>query len=161
MIDRLGYEKIESVLRDPKYNFYDQRYGGGLWVGKRYAKQGRRYPDPMKGLSHAATVSQVCRFYYLLAHGQLVSPERSQMMLDYLHDPELHHKFVNSVENIDPETDMYRKSGTWQIYHADSILVWGDPDRRYILVALVEDPGGESIMRELVYVVEEVLKEKV
>ncbi|MCB1685289.1 MAG: hypothetical protein KDI31_12410, partial [Pseudomonadales bacterium] len=65
MIDRLGYKKIEQVLTDPRYRLYDRNYGGGLWVGKRYASSGARYPDPIQGLSHAATVSQVCRFYYL------------------------------------------------------------------------------------------------
>ncbi|HMR44471.1 MAG TPA: hypothetical protein PKC40_11590, partial [Saprospiraceae bacterium] len=33
MIDRLGYKKIEKVLTDPRYEFYDRDNGGGLWVG--------------------------------------------------------------------------------------------------------------------------------
>ena len=70
MIDRVGFDKIEQVLTDPKYNLYDEEFGGGLWVGKRYASAGERNPDPMKGLSHAATVTQVCRFYYLMAMGE-------------------------------------------------------------------------------------------
>lgn len=160
LIDLLTYEKIESVLRDPRYDLYDQSLGGGLWVGKRYASGGRRYPEPLKGLSHAATVSQVCRYYYLLAHGKLVSRDKSKIMLDMLENPEIHHKFVNSVENIDPEARMFRKSGTWQGYHADSIMVWSDDDRKYILVGLVEDPSGETILRQLVYTVEQVLNEK-
>jgi beta-lactamase class A len=55
MIDRLGFEKIESVLRDPKHRLYNESTVEGLWVGKRYAALGRRYPEPMRGLSHAAT----------------------------------------------------------------------------------------------------------
>jgi beta-lactamase class A len=81
MIDQLGYDKIEAVLTDPHYELYDKEYGGGLWVGKRYAASGVRNPDPIKGLSHAATVSQVCRFYYLLANGKLVNYDRSKQML--------------------------------------------------------------------------------
>lgn len=157
MIDRLGYEKIESVMTDPKYALYDEDYGGGLWVGKRYASAGRRYPDPMKGLSHAATASQVSRFYYLLASGRLVNTERSKQMLDILEDPALHHKFVNTLDKIAPNARLFRKSGTWKNYHSDSILVWGAPSRRYILVALIEDPEGEQIMRKLVVPVEQVL----
>lgn len=157
MIDRLGYKKIESVMTDPSYAFYDEEYGGGLWVGKRYASAGARYPDPMKGLSHAATASQVCRFYYLLASGRLVSPERSTQMLDIMVDPEINHKFVNTLNTIAPNAQLYRKSGTWRNYHSDSILVWGKPGRRYILVALIEDPDGENIMRKLIVSVEEVL----
>ncbi len=157
MIDRLGYKKIERVLTDPKYKLYDKNYGGGLWVGKRYASQGARYPDPILGLSHAATASQVARFYYLLATGQLVSPERSAQMLDIMKDPELHHKFVNTLDRVAPQADVYRKSGSWRTYHADSALVEG-PNRRYILVALVDDPAGEVICRELVTSVEKVIQ---
>ncbi len=156
MIDRLGYEKIEEVLTDPKYDLYDEDYGGGLWVGKRYAKTGARYPDPLKGLSHGATVSQVCRYYYLLAYGKLVSYDRSKIMLDMMVNPELHHKFVNSLETVAPKAKLFRKSGTWQNFHTDSALVWG-PDRRYIIVALIEDPEGEKICRNLVFEVEKVL----
>lgn len=158
MINRLGFEKIESVMEDPSYELYDEEYGGGLWVGKRYASAGDRYPDPMKGLSHAATASQVSRFYYLLASGRLVNAERSKQMLEIMEDPKLHHKFVNTLEKIAPNARLFRKSGTWRNYHSDSILVWGAPSRRYILVALIEDPDGEKIMRKLVLPVENVLK---
>lgn len=158
MIDRLGYKKIESVLTDDKYNLYDEEYGGGLWVGKRYANQGARYPDPILGLSHAATVSQVCRFYYLLAFGQLVNGERSRQMLDIMVDPELHHKFINVLDRVAPDAKFFRKSGSWQNYHSDSVLVWGPDGRKYILVALIDDPNGEQIIRDLVVPVEEVLR---
>jgi beta-lactamase class A len=157
MIDRLGYQKIERVLTDPKYKLYDKNYGGGLWVGKRYASQGARYPDPILGLSHAATASQVCRFYYLLATGQLVTPDRSAQMLEILKNPELHHKFVNTLDQVAPRADVYRKSGSWRTYHADSALVEG-PERHYILVALVDDPEGEVICRQMVSAVEKVIQ---
>jgi beta-lactamase class A len=148
IMDLLGFEKIEQVLTDPKYLLYDEEKGGGLWVGKRYAKTGRRYPEPIKGISHAATVSQVCRFYYLLVNGQLVNFDRSSQMLSIMEDPELHHKFVNSIEKVAPKAKLFRKSGSWHDFHADSILVWG-PERRYILVALTEDNDGEKILRDL------------
>ncbi|TSA27873.1 MAG: hypothetical protein D4R67_05275 [Bacteroidetes bacterium] len=158
MMDRLGFKKIESVLTDPKYDLYDDDYGGGLWVGKRYSKFGDRYPEHIKGLSHAATVSQVCRFYYMLAFGRLVSYDRSKQMLEMMGDPELHHKFVNSLEKIAPKAKLYRKSGSWQNFHSDSILVWERDGHKYIMVALVEDPDGEKIIRDLAYVVEDVLR---
>ncbi len=158
MMDRLGFKKIESVLTDPKYDLYDDEFGGGLWVGKRYSKFGERYPEHIKGLSHAATVSQVCRFYYMLAFGKLVSFERSKQMLEIMGDPELHHKFVNSLEKIAPKAKLYRKSGSWQNFHSDSILVWEMNGRKYILVALIEDPDGEKIIRDLAYTIEDVLR---
>lgn len=158
LIDRLSFEKISAVLVDPKYKLYDPELGGGLWVGKRYGHQGRRYPDPIKGLVHAASVTQVCRFYYLLAMGKLVSWERSRQMLNMLTNPELHHKFVNTYDRIVPNARIYRKSGTWKQWHSDSALVWGPVWRRYILATLVEDPAGERICRNLVPAIEEVLQ---
>ena len=157
MIDRVGLEQIAEVMQDSDYHFYDASKGGGLWVGKRYAKTGPRYGDPLMNISHGATATQVCRYYYLLAYGHLINYQRSKEMLGYLGDPELHHKFVNTLDRVAPTAKVYRKSGTWHEYHADSALVWGPDGRRYILVALVQDPDGEWIMRQLIKVVDEKL----
>ena len=159
LMDMLGYDKIASVLVDPKYDLYDEDYGGGLWVGKRYAKTGERHPDPLMGISHGATVTQVCRYYYLLANGKLVSFERSKQMLDLMADPELHHKFVAKLEKIAPKARLYRKSGSWKNFHSDSILIWG-PERRYILVALIEDADGEKILQDLVVEMDNLLRKR-
>jgi len=158
MIDRLGFRRIARVMTEPRYRLYDAAHGGGLWVGKRYSSNDARFPDPLKGLSHAATVDQVCRFYYLLAEGRLVSRERSREMLDILADPGLHHKFVHVLDQRAPRARLYRKSGTWKIWHADSVLVWGEKWRRYILVGLVESSSGEQILRDLVPVAEAALR---
>jgi beta-lactamase class A len=161
MIDRVGFGKIENVMRDPKYGFYNEETGGGLWVGKRYASTGPRVGDPLKNISHGATVAQVCRYYYLLCFGKLVSFERSKDMLGYLGDPELHHKFVNTLDQVAPTAKVYRKSGSWQNFHSDSALVWGADWHKYILVALVEDKEGETIMRDLIFEVDKKLKPKI
>lgn len=158
MIDRIGYDKLEAVMTDPKYDFYDEDLGGGLWVGKRYGSGGDTHREPLKNLSHAATVNQVCRYYYLLAHGKLVNEKRSKQMLDIMENPELHHKFVNTLDQIAPSARLFRKSGSWRTFHSDSVLVWGDEERRYIIVALIDDPNGEQIIRDLVKPVEKVLK---
>jgi beta-lactamase class A len=158
LIDALGYKYIASVLTSPGYRFYDQNNGGGLWVGKRYARSGARNPDPLKGLSHAASVNQVCRFYYLLATDHLLSEKRNRQMLASLSDTEINHKFVHALNRIAPEAQLYRKSGTWRAWHSDSVLVMGPDWRRYILVALLEDSNGEQCLRELVPAVESVLQ---
>lgn len=160
MIDRVGFERIADTLTDPRYELYDEDRGGGLWVGKRYARKGRRYPDPLMGISHGASVTQVCRFYYLLAMGKLVNPQACEQMLDMLEDPEIHHKFVNALDRIVPDARVYRKSGTWRQWHADSVMVWGPEWRRYILVGLIEDAGGEQILRNLLPVVDELMETK-
>ncbi|MEO5581811.1 MAG: serine hydrolase [Saprospiraceae bacterium] len=148
MINRVGIEQIASVLQDPSYNLYDKLNGGGLWVGKPYGKGGSRMGDPLKNLSHAASVMQVCKYYYMLAFGQLVSKDRSKEMLSLLSGPELHHKFVSVLDRVAPNATVYRKSGTWDSWHADSVLVW-DENRRYIVVVLANDGGGEKILRDL------------
>jgi len=79
-------------------------------------------------------------------------------MLDIMENPALHHKFVNTLDRIAPDARLFRKSGSWRNYHSDSVLVWGEDGRKYILVALVDDPNGEQIIRNLVVPVEKVIK---
>ncbi len=161
MIDRIGYDKIEEILRDDRYNLYDEELGGGLWVGKRYGGGGDTNREPLKNLSHAATVTQVCRFYYLLALGELINEERSKQMLDILEHPALHHKFVHTLDEIAPDARLFRKSGSWKTYHSDSVLVWEkETNRKYILVALIDDESGEQIIRDLVVPMDKILKVK-
>jgi len=158
MIDRVGgLDSVNAVLLDPRYKLYDEKLDGGLWVGKRYQKEGRRVPDPTYGISHGASVMQVARFYYLLATGRLVSAQRSKEMLDILVDPAIKHKFVAALQATAPGAKIYRKSGTWKNFHADSALVWGPVWRRYILVGVVESKDGEQILRNLVPAIESVL----
>ena len=156
MIDRVGFDNIERTMTDPTLKLYDPEYGGGLWVGKRYAAGGKRHPDPMKGISHAATAEQICRYFYLLANDALVSEEASQKMRTYLVDPELHHKFVSVLDRVAPRAKVYRKSGSWSTFHADVAMVEG-PERNYIITALIDDPKGEQIMRELGVVLDNLL----
>ncbi len=157
LIDQVGMKKIEAVLRDPRYGFYDEAHGGGLWVGKRYASAGPRVGDPLHNISHGATATQVARFFYLLSKGRLINPERSSIMLEELADPALHHKFVSQVENRAPGARMFRKSGTWKLWHSDAIMVRGTHWRDYILVGLVESRDGESILRQVLPAVEDLL----
>ncbi|HMB74222.1 MAG TPA: serine hydrolase, partial [Gammaproteobacteria bacterium] len=102
VLDAVGMTKIEQVMRHPQYGFYDEARGGGLWVGKRYAATGPRRGDPLLNISHGATVTQVCRFYYQLAEGHLINAERSAQMLENLSNPAIHHKFVAAIERRAP-----------------------------------------------------------
>ena len=88
--------------------------------------------------------------------GMLVCEDRSEQMMDLMANTGLHHKFVNTLDKVAPEATVYRKSGSWSNFHSDSVMVIG-PKRKYILVGLAEDAGGEQIMRNLVHAVEEVL----
>lgn len=157
VIDTVGLEAIQATVTHPRYRFYDESRGGGIWLGKRYHSAGPRYPDPVAGYSHAATVDQVCRFYYLLATGRLVNRERSARMLDALSCPGIAHKFCRALSELGAKASVYRKSGTWRNWHSDSVLVWGDDGRRYILVALVQDWDGEQVLCDILPAVEEIL----
>jgi beta-lactamase class A len=159
VIGRIGLRRIELLSHDRRYGFYDPQTGGGIWLGSTYSHGGEENPEPITGLTHTATAYQLCRFYYLLAYGRLVSPERSRQMLKILAFPDLPDKFVSALAGAVPLNRLYRKSGEYRLFHADSILVWGeDAWRRYILVALIEEERGERILKELVPVAEGVLR---
>jgi beta-lactamase class A len=159
LISRIGLRKIESLMLNPCYRFYDPKQGGGLWLGTTFAPYGERQPEPLKNLHLAATATQVCRFYYLLAYGKLINSKRSIQMLQVLSNPELHDKFVAVLERSLSPYRIFRKNGTYRDTHCDSMLVWGEGWRRYILVGLVEDGRGEEVLRELVPVAERVLRQ--
>jgi beta-lactamase class A len=158
VINRIGLRRIAAVILNPRYCFYDQNKGGGLWVGSDYSLHLEHNPEPLKNLDHAASVTQVCRFYYLLAYGRLINQERSRQMLKIMAFPDLNDKFVRALGGAVPLNHLYRKSGEYRISYSDSILVWNGSGRRYILVAMVEHAQGENILRQLLPAVEQVLK---
>jgi beta-lactamase class A len=147
VLDRIGRQRLLDVLESPDYHFYDRQSGGGLWVGKPYGPESAYRRDPVEQISHGATVFQAARFYYLLHRRELVSPEQSQMMLDALASPEINHKFVKGLA-VYEDLEVFRKSGSWKQFHADSALVQ-TADHVYIMVALVEDPGGGELLEKL------------
>jgi beta-lactamase class A len=149
LINKVGREYINNVLRSPKYRLYDTKHNGGLWVGKEYAQGVAYQRDPLHNLSHGATAIQVARFYYLMETGQLVSPEFSREMKAILGNPGIHHKFVKGLEANFPDAQIYRKSGSWRNWHADSAIVEHD-GRTYIAVALAQSPQGGEWLRKLI-----------
>ena len=157
VIEAIGFDKIAETMTKDKYKLYDINNGGGLWVGKKYAKSGRKKPDPLKGLSHAATVDQVARFYTMLAYEKLVSSEWNEQLMGYLIEPEINHKFVKALKKLTPKVDIYRKSGSWKHFHCDSALVFGEDGRKYILVTLIDDFRGGMICSNLVSSAEQAL----
>lgn len=149
LMTRVGKEYIARVLLSPRYRLYDPRHNGGLWVGKDYAKSGLWRRDPLHNLSHGATAMQVARFYYLLQSGNLVTPEYSREMKRILAEPAIEHKFVRALHRVNPEAELYRKSGTWGTFHSDSVLVERD-DHAYIAVALANGVRGETWLGEII-----------
>lgn len=149
MLQRVGMDYLAKVLQSERYRLYDPALNGGLWVGKPYGAGAAGRRDPLHNLSHGATAYQVARFYYLMETGQLVSPEASRKMKQIMSSPAIHHKFVKGLEQTHPDAQLYRKSGTWRTFHADSAIVERN-GRRYIAVGLADDPKGGDWMRELI-----------
>lgn len=158
MMDRVGKEYIAEVLRSPEYRLYDVTHNGGLWAGKDYGKAGLWRRDPLHNLSHGATAMQVARFYYMLETGELVDDEASRKMKGILSHSYIKHKFVKALDRIDPQAAIYRKSGTWQQWHADSAIVERD-GRRYIAVGLCEDSQGGRWLERIFHVMDAMVME--
>ena len=147
VLELVGRQELLDVLQLPEYGFYDKTKTGGLWVGKDYGPNTAYQRDPLSGLSHGATAFQAARFYYKLQTGTLVSPAQSEMMLDVLSNPAIAHKFVKGLEAY-PGLEIYRKSGTWKTYHADSALVRSN-GLAYIIIALANNKNGAAWLEQL------------
>ena len=156
ILHRVGKEYLAELLQSPRYRLYDPQRNGGLWVGKDYSKAPVWQRDPLHNLSHGATALQVARFYYLLETGQLVSPELSKLMKSILADPAHEHKFVKGLKEVQPDSEIYRKSGTWGPYHSDSAIV-EHHGRRYIAVALAKSAKGERWLQKLIVALDDII----
>lgn len=147
VLRRVGKENLVKILTSDRFRLYDTRFNGGLWVGKEYGDAPAYHRDPLHNLSHGATAIQVARLYFMLETGQLLRPELAREMKSILGNPGIHHKFVKGLE--DTGARIFRKSGTWAQWHADSAIVERD-GKRYIIVGLAEDANGGQWLSQLV-----------
>jgi beta-lactamase class A len=148
MLNRVGKQRLLGILQSRKYDLYDPKVNGGLWVGKEYGKSAAYQRDPLHNLSHGATAMQTARFYYLLETGKLVGPRLTREMKSMLGNPGIHHKFVKGLAEY-PDAKIYRKSGSWRQWHADSAIVEAQ-GHKYIIVALAENPNGGAWLSRLI-----------
>ncbi|MCB0336689.1 MAG: serine hydrolase, partial [Bdellovibrionales bacterium] len=147
---KIGPDYLAKLLMSPHYQFYNRRFGGGLWVGKEYSKEPAWQREPMKNLSHAASPLQVARFYYMLAQDKLFKKEWVQEeMKDLMRGSELDHKFIHGLKKCCPDAIAYRKSGSWSTFHSDSALI-ENGEKKYIAVALTNDPVGYKWLEDLI-----------
>lgn len=159
LLDRVGIENLAEILQSERYRLYDPAFGGGLWVGRDYGGGAVWKRDPINNISHGASAMQAARYYYLGATGRLVAPEYQQDLVEVFSKPAIVHKFVKGLKEASPEAEVYRKSGTWKKYHADSGVVVQE-DKTYIIVALVEhEKGGEGLVA-LISAVEELMDKR-
>lgn len=148
MLNRVGKQRLLGMLQSRKFDLYDPKVNGGLWVGKEYGKSAAYKRDPLHNLSHGATAMQTARFYYMLETGKLVGPRLTREMKSMLGNPGIHHKFVKGLADY-PDAKIYRKSGSWRQWHADSAIVEAQ-GHKYIIVALAESPNGGAWLSRLI-----------
>ena len=155
MLNRVGKERLLGILQDDRYDLYDPDVNGGLWVGKEYGKSQAFKRDPLHNLSHGATAMQTARFYYLLETGQLVDSGLSDEMKAMLGNPGIKHKFVKGLADY-PDARIFRKSGSWRHWHADSAIV-ETAGHKYIIVGLAEDASGGAWLSRMVKPIHEII----
>ncbi len=142
----VGIDRLQEILQSSRFALYDRAGSGGLWVGKGYGPEPAARRDPLKNLSHGATAFQVARLYWMLADDRLLSSPMNALMKQFLSNPGIRHKFVKGLE-ARPGAEIYRKSGSWKHFHADSALVESQ-GKRFVLVGIAEHPdGGEWLAR--------------
>ena len=143
----LGLKQIQEVLN--RLGFYNADEGGGIWVGKHYGEQGERYPDPIGNHSHAITIRQALRYFWLLEMGKLLSPEASQTMREIFESPAILHDEIKFVKGLaGREVGIIRKWGSWEDWLHDVAVVKG-PGRHYILAGLTHHPRGDDYLVDL------------
>ena len=150
LYELVGAERIEEILRSDRYQFYDEEAGGGLWVGKPYAKNPVWKRDPLENVSHGASGLQVARFYYMLERNELTDPDYCPLMKTILSNSKINHKFVKGLKTRQTTANVYRKSGTWRDFHSDSALIERDDGITYIAVALSQTNKGSQLLEDII-----------
>ena len=146
VLNKVGIERVKEILQDERYGkLYDPDYGGGLWVGKPYAKGAAGTPDPLHKLSHGASAMQAARFYYGVMNGAILNRRHLPLLKEMFGKPGIKHKFVKGLEGREG-LEIYRKSGTWRNFHSDSGVFVRD-QVTYIAVALIQNyPVGNTMV---------------
>ena len=151
----MGLREIQQVLNEAV--FYDASRGGGIWVGKHYGPNSERIGDPVADHSHAVTVRQLLRFYWLLEHDQLISPAASRKMREIFTSPEVPHDDLKFVKGLAGRgLTIRRKWGSYEDWLHDTAVIEG-PHRRYVLVGLTHHVRGDEYLEELAREVDDLM----
>lgn len=149
MYHRVGEARLAEILQSDRYKLYNPKKNGGLWVGKEYGKAKAWKRDPLHNISHGASAMQTARFYYMLETGRLVSEPFASKMKEILSKPGIHHKFVKGLEEQRPGAKIFRKSGSWRNWHADSAII-ENAGHKFIAVVLAHHPDGNKWVQDLI-----------
>ena len=154
---KVGYKRLAEILQDERYGkLYDPAHGGGLWVGKAYSKAPAWRRDPLHGISHGASAMQAARFYYGIMTGTIIDTKYRPLFWEIFGNPAIKHKFVKGLQGRE-DIEIYRKSGTWRKYHADSGVVVHD-DFTYIIVYIDHHPDAGTGAVSGIRIVDDVMQ---
>jgi beta-lactamase class A len=98
---------------------------------------------------------QAARFYYGALTGTVINKKYLPLFEKIFSKPAIKHKFVKGLAGR-KDVKIYRKSGTWRNYHADSGIVVHD-DFSYIVVYIEHDPKGGSKAVKGIRIVDDVM----
>jgi hypothetical protein len=113
-------------------------------------------PDLMHGLSHGASAMQAARFYYGLMTGTIINIKYQPLFWEIFGNPAIKHKFVKGLQGRE-DVEIYRKSGTWRKYHADSGVVVHE-DFTDIVVYIDHHPDAGTGAVKGIRIVDDVMK---
>jgi beta-lactamase class A len=155
LLHKVGFERLSEILQDERYGkLYDPAYGGGLWVGKAYGKAPAWKRDPIKGLSHGASAMQAARLYFGMMTGTILDKKYLPELEKIFGNPAIRHKFVKGLQGRDVE--IFRNSGTWRNYHADSAVVARE-DLVYIAIYIDNHPDAGRGAVDGIKIIDDVL----
>ena len=155
---KVGYKRLAEILQDKRYGkLYDPAHGGGLWVGKAYSKAPAWRRDPMHGISHGASAMQAARFYYGLMTGTIIDIKYLPVLEEIFGSPAIRHKFVKGLQGR-KDVEIYRKSGTWRTYHADSAVIARE-NLTYIVVYIDNHPEAGRGAVNGIQIIDDVMQE--
>lgn len=156
VLNKVGIQRLEEILRDQRYGkLYDPEYDGGLWVGKPYSKGAAVKRDPLHNLSHGASAMAAARFYYGIMNGTILGRRYMPLLEEMFGKPGIKHKFVKGLDQREG-LEVYRKSGTWRDFHADSGVFVRD-NLSYIAVAIDRHPTAGRGMTSGIRVVDDLM----
>lgn len=160
-----SFESVHAAIVEHglyEWNEKTQSGKGGLWAGGTYntseVKQwfkdhpdmAEKYsPDFSEHLSpkgdwrFALTVRGGASFLLLMQNGQLVDAESSTIAKNYLKQISTS-KFMPGIEEDDPNVIWYGKTGTYQGFTSEVILIEG-ADYRYILALQLADYRSNDV----------------
>jgi beta-lactamase class A len=158
LLHKVGFERLAEILQDERYGkLYDPARGGGLWVGKDYGKAPAWRRDPLHNLSHGASAMQAVRFYYGVMNGTIIDTKDLPELEEIFGSPAIKHKFVKGLKGR-KDVEIYRKSGTWRTYHADSAVVARD-DLVYIAIYIDNHPEAGRAAVDGIRIIDDVMLE--